>query len=212
MKHKSMIYGENSYLKWSAVQSPRKGEHVCGDLYLVRNFGSRTLIAVVDGLGHGNEAYEASRKAVETLEAHGDRSLIFLVRQCHEKIKRTRGVVMNIALLDHNEETLTWMGIGNIEGMLFRAGNDKQERADNIISRGGVVGYKLPLLRASINTISAGDTLVFTTDGVDMDFENDIDATWTPAGIVEYVASGFITGIDDALVLCLCYKGGDTYP
>ncbi|MEX1062986.1 MAG: SpoIIE family protein phosphatase [Balneolaceae bacterium] len=207
-EHQDIISGENSYLNWSVAQLPMSGESVSGDSYLVRYYGNQTLVAVSDGLGHGEEALNASQRAFQYLETFSGQSLISLVQLCHKQLRETRGVVMNLALFDNAEQSLTWMGIGNIEGMLFRAGEHENEKVDNILLRGGVVGYKLPMLRASMMSVSPGDTLVFTTDGVSIDYEQVVDASWTPELIAGHIASRYFKPSDDALVLAACYKGG----
>src|SRR5690606_27727635 len=47
---------------------PARGEQVAGDAALVRELGPSTLLAVIDGLGHGPPAAEAAARAVEVLE------------------------------------------------------------------------------------------------------------------------------------------------
>src|ERR687894_561949 len=52
-----------------AWSRPRPGEVDNGDAYFVRRRTGATLLAVVDGLGHGHGAQEAARAALEVLSA-----------------------------------------------------------------------------------------------------------------------------------------------
>ena len=61
---------------------PLPGQVECGDLSLVKRVGKGTLIAVVDGLGHGEEAASAAHAAVGALDRHAREPLADLVRRC----------------------------------------------------------------------------------------------------------------------------------
>jgi len=50
-----------------------------------------------------------------------DDSLVSLVQKCHEALRPTRGVVLSLALIDFQLGTLTWLGIGNVQGVLIRS-------------------------------------------------------------------------------------------
>lgn len=202
-----IINGNSACLEWSAVVYPMKGEDVCGDLFMVKNYRDQVLVAAVDGLGHGSEALKASKRALQSLNSFTNQSLISIVNSCHLELKNTRGVVMNLAVFDGWERTMTWTGVGNVEGVLFRRDEKEYLGRENIIVRGGVVGYKLPSLKASMVSVYPGDTLIFTTDGVKTDYIKKINIRNTPREIVDYIASNYVDKSDDALVLAACYKG-----
>ena len=44
-----------------------------------------------------------------------------LLEQCHRALARTRGVVMSVASVRARELTVTWLGVGNVEGVLARS-------------------------------------------------------------------------------------------
>src|ERR1700751_1673505 len=98
------------------------GQSESGDRYLVRQRTNGVLIAVVDGLGHGDEAAAAAKLAVSTLEGSRHDSVIALLQQCHEKMRATRGVVMSMSSIDAAQGLLTWIGVGNVQGLLLRHG------------------------------------------------------------------------------------------
>src|SRR5438105_2013785 len=115
------------------------GEDESGDLYLVKPFEGGMLVAVVDGSGHGHEAALAARIAIASLELHPDEGVIQLVRRCHEQLKGTRGVVMSLASFNGIENTMTWVGVGNIEGLLLRCGPSLNPSQESLLMRAGVV-------------------------------------------------------------------------
>src|SRR5260370_41379851 len=104
--------------------------------------------------------------AVRVLQAADNESLISLLKRCHEWVRSTRGVVISLAAFNAVDETMTWVGVGNVEGVLLRADPTVDPRYESLLLRNGVGGRRLPLLHASIVPVMRGDTLVFAPHGV----------------------------------------------
>src|SRR3989449_9965919 len=88
------------------------GQTRSGDLHLVKPFPNGILVAALDGVGHGEEAARAARKACGILEGHAEEPVISLVRQCHEKLRATRGVAMSGPSLNLVPGLMPWVGGG----------------------------------------------------------------------------------------------------
>ncbi|KCZ71459.1 Stage II sporulation protein E (SpoIIE) [Candidatus Methanoperedens nitroreducens] len=181
------------------------GQSVSGDRHIIKQFVNGVLIAVMDGLGHGYEAAVASRVAINTLDIHASEPVISLIRRCHEALKGTRGVVMSIASLNLLDNTMVWLGVGNVEGMLLRT--DAKVSQENLPLRGGVLGYHLPPLKVSVTRLMPGDILIFVTDGIRSGFEIGLDLSEQPQQIADHIMAQCARGTDDALVLVVRYKG-----
>src|SRR3989442_14621880 len=117
----SMSTEEKPLVEWGVATQALEGEAVSGDLHVVKPFPNGILVGVVDGLGHGDEATLAAQLAVSTLESYCHESVISLVKRCHGALAKTRGVVMSLASFNTTEGTMTWLGVGNVEGLLVRA-------------------------------------------------------------------------------------------
>ena len=195
-------------IEWAVASQalgPRGGS---GDQYLVAPAPNGILLAVVDGLGHGAEAERAAEAAVETLREHAGETLIALVDRCHRRLRATRGAVLSVASFSGVEGTMTWLGVGNVEGVLLRADPAAVPRRESLLLRPGVVGAQLPSLQGAIVSVSAGDTLIFATDGVTSDFAVDALAEDPPQKTADRILSYHSKGTDDALVLVARYLGG----
>src|SRR5437667_7316220 len=140
----------DSLIEWHVVQLTLKGQEKSGDHCLVKPFETSVLVAVVDGLGHGEEAAAAAKIAVDVLEANARDDVIALFKRSHEALRGSRGVVMSVALLNGLEGTMTWMGVGNVEGLLARANPDIKPQKESLLIRAGVLGGPLAILDASI--------------------------------------------------------------
>src|SRR5262249_44858645 len=110
------------------------------------------------------------RAAASVLRGRAGAPVTDLMRDCHDALRRTRGAVVSLASFDGASNTMSWLGVGNIEGMLFRADPAVALPRETIMLRNGVVGYQLPPLRVDRLTVADGDTLVLATDGIRHDF------------------------------------------
>lgn len=190
-------------IEWGFVSMPLQGQAVSGDKYIIKPFPNGILMAVVDGLGHGYEAAAASDVAIATLDTYANEPIIPLVKRCHEALRGTRGVVMSVASFNLPDRTMTWLGIGNIEGILLREDANAVPSRKNLLLRGGVLGYQLPPLKESVIPVMPGDTLIFATDGIRSGFEKNIKLNDKPQQIASNIMAQFNRGTDDALVLVI---------
>lgn len=165
----------------------------------------RILFAVIDGLGHGEEAAEAAKIATDVIREFRHESVIPLVQRCHESLRGTRGVVMSIASISSQENTVTWLGVGNVEGLLLHRDSYGTLIRETLTLRGGVVGDCLPNLFAGIFPLSSGDTIVLTTDGIRSNFMDNLPLRESAQGIADHIVARFNRGTDDALALVIRY-------
>jgi phosphoserine phosphatase RsbX len=178
---------------------PGQGES--GDHHLVCCNQSGILVAAIDGLGHGEEAANAAKAAAALLRSASDKPIISLVEQCHERLRTTRGVVLSLAFIDAEHGMMTWLGVGNVQGVLMRADAKKGGMQESLLLRAGVVGSQLPALQATVLPIVQGDTLFFATDGVRSDFSVTLSARENPQRAADRILEQYRSGNDDALVL-----------
>lgn len=195
-------------IDWGVAAQPLPGETESGDRHVVASLPDRVLVAAIDGLGHGPEAALATALAATTLEQHARDPVAVLFQRCHEQLALTRGVVMSLATFDLRAPSMTWLGVGNVEGVLFRADPEAEPRCEWLLLRGGLVGFELPLLLPAVLRISGGDTLCFATDGIRDDFAEELSAYEAPQRIADRILARYGSGTDDALVLVARYLPG----
>jgi negative regulator of sigma-B (phosphoserine phosphatase) len=185
-------------------------ELVSGDVPLVAPFPNGVLVALIDGLGHGQEAATAAETAMQVLRDHAGAPLPRLVEHCHEALRKTRGAVLSLASFDLVVSTMTWAGIGNVEGVLLRARpGERGDLADaTLLLRGGIVGSRLPSLRVETLGVGGGDLLVMTTDGIRSGYADGIDREAAPAAIASAILANHARAEDDACVLVARLRGG----
>jgi negative regulator of sigma-B (phosphoserine phosphatase) len=195
-------------VEWSVRSRTLPGETFCGDRCLVMEVWEGVLVAVIDGIGHGEEAAKAAQLAAETIEAHADRSFSLLLQECHGNLQKTRGVVMSLAYLD-NQRTMTWMGVGNVEGRLIR-GTQYTAKSESLLLRTGIIGGDsdmLPTFYPRGLALVRGDLLIMATDGIKNDFDTNLDIAAGPRRIAEGLIANKSKPNDDALVFVGRYTG-----
>jgi serine/threonine protein phosphatase PrpC len=180
---------------------PLAGESESGDRCVVKSFDKGVLVAVIDALGHGHDAAHAAGVAAATLEQYAHETPELLFRRCDDLMRGTRGAAMSVASFDMQNRTMRWLGVGNVAGALVRADPTAKPRVKQMVVRGGVVGFQLPVLQSSVVPVLSGDTLVLATDGVHIDFTESLPAIIGPQPLAERILQGYATHNDDALVL-----------
>ena len=196
-----MHSGHTPLLNYWAATRPIAGEKESGDQYVVAAFDGGVLVAVIDGLGHGAEASQAATLAAEVLAAHAQDPVVILMKRCHEALRKTRGAVMSIASFNAAAATMTWLGIGNVEGMLLGTTSPESVRRASLVPRGGIVGDRLPPLVAATVPVAAGDLLIFATDGIGSMFVRDIRKMEHPRQLIHHIFQRHAKTTDDALIL-----------
>jgi len=191
--------------EWSTAAATMPGETESGDRYWTGSGSSGMMFAVIDGLGHGAAAAEASALAIATLEQHVGDPLIEVLRHCHQSLRGTRGVAMSLAAFNSENAMLTWIGVGNVESALLH--RDPEHPCDILLLRNGVVGSHLPTLRAEELPVRPGDILTMATDGVGVKHLVRVATDGRIESMADEILASAWKGTDDALILVARYRG-----
>ena len=194
-------------IDWGVATLTLPGERESGDLHLVKPVRAGVLVSVVDGLGHGAAAAAAARAAVAALNRHAQESVLPLLQRCHQALAGTRGAVVSVALFDRADGSMTWLGVGNVEGVLLYADAGGRRGRERLVTRGGIVGSELPPLRAEVLAVAPGDTLVLATDGIQSGFADELTVDAPPQQLADQILARSGKRTDDALVLVARYVG-----
>jgi anti-sigma regulatory factor (Ser/Thr protein kinase)/serine/threonine protein phosphatase PrpC len=182
-----------------AWSRPRPGEETNGDACFIKEHDGETLLAVVDGLGHGRGACEAALAALDTLEQWEGEPLDELILATHDALRATRGAVMGVVVLNPARQTFNYAGVGNVEVRVLGATDPARP-----IPANGTLGARLSQVRVWPHRWQEGTTLVIASDG--------ISATWdahaypglvtkSPQLLAGVLLRDFSRSSDDATVL-----------
>jgi len=180
--------------------TPCEGETVSGDGAVVHRSGGTLTLFVIDGLGHGPLAREATSAVARTLRGKAGAGLEAIFHACHAASEHTRGVAMTAARVE-GDGTVTLMGVGNVAASLI---GPKVER--RFTGSAAVLGAPGPLKRIATErmTLTPYDVLALFTDGVTSraslgDEPGALSAM--PVEIAQRIIERFGRASDDALVL-----------
>jgi anti-sigma regulatory factor (Ser/Thr protein kinase)/serine/threonine protein phosphatase PrpC len=152
-------------LDFGAATRPHPGIALNGDAFVIQRWGESALVAVIDGLGHGQYAHRAAQKARGYVERHFDQPPISVFRGAGRACRATRGVVMALARFDcgihgadlrtrvdsairtpqskigtrKSEIRLTFATVGNVEARVFGS-----LEPISFLLRRGIVGLNAP--------------------------------------------------------------------
>lgn len=192
--------GSNKNIEIGAISICKPNEKLNGDSYVVNHINpNNTIVAVIDGLGHGAEANIASQIAKEQIIQKSDLPLNELLKQIHSALKGTRGCVIAIAQINTEKNKLTFTGIGNIESYIISKNSRK-----SLISFGGIMGHNMRTPRIYENDFNIGDNLILFSDGITSRWKFDeFDWLEHPQKIAEQLITKHTRANDDATVLII---------
>lgn len=198
---------ESRDIEWGSTSRFRAGEATGGDLGIVVTVPRGTLVAAIDGAGHGPDAARAAAAAADVVRGFAGDDLRLLVRDCDEALRPTRGAAVSIALLSIADGQLTWAGVGNVEGRLVRRHSKQQLTNVSLPLVSGVLGRGVPRVKPTTVDLELGDVLILATDGVSASFADWLHPTGRPKEISERIVEDHGKTADDRLVLVVRYLG-----
>jgi len=165
-----------------------------------------TLLAIIDGLGHGPEAARAAAVAEHTIAAHVDCALRGLFQELDSSLQTLRGAALGVARISSG--VLTYCGVGNPRAWLLRGGRTIHLPADY-----GVVGGGLPA-ELSVHAIGLEerDWIILASDGVSEMLQIEtILPEWerNPEGFCDHILQLWRDPRDDAGVLVYRFDAGE---
>lgn len=149
----------------TAATVPFPGEMVNGDGWRVDWHGNSCRITVIDGLGHGVPAADATSAALAALAAEPMLGPADALDLCHRALHHTRGAAVGVATIDLDGQVLSFAGVGNVEARVWQTGIEKR-----LSSARGIVGAGMPSIHTKEVTLEPGWRLVLHTDGVSARF------------------------------------------
>lgn len=201
------------HLEWAVAGRPAPGEPASGDAAVVRAGENRCMLAVVDGLGHGPEAATSAAVAVEIFERNYRLGVTELLALAHQGLADGRGAAATVAVVDGPSGTLSWLGVGNVDGVVLHQSASGRARTNGVLLRGGVLGRELPWLQEpTIVQLADRDCIALATDGVRGDL-----ISWLRTGLranvlAQRLLDDHASEVDDALVLVARYRAEPIEP
>jgi len=188
-----------SKIKFGIFSRSKYGEKYNGDNYFLQRFEDKTIAAVIDGLGHGQPASEASTEAQLYLVENYKKPLDIIINGLNARLKNTRGVVISIALIDDEKGELEYVGIGNVLTRVFNSPTPIKP-----INYNGSLGYILRNFKVFQYPWVKGNIIIMTSDGISERYDPNRDPNFLkkhPIIIANTILKEYGKTFDDATVL-----------
>jgi anti-sigma regulatory factor (Ser/Thr protein kinase) len=186
-------------LRTAAISEPIHGEEECGDGWGLRTFADSLVLMVVDGLGHGVHASEAAREAEQVLARAQSDSLLGILQDVHDALKKTRGAAVAVARIQEAKGLITFSGVGNISASIVSPGVSR-----SMASHNGTVGHHMPRVQEFTYPWNADSIVVMHSDGLGSRWDLErYPGIWGkhPSLISAMLHRDFSRGRDDVTVL-----------
>ncbi|ANE50758.1 ATP-binding protein [Flavisolibacter tropicus] len=151
-----------SKVEISTVVIPKPGEEVCGDGVYYKLTKDKLKLFVGDGLGHGPNAAKAINDASHVFKNSVEDSPVDVIREIHQSVRKTRGLVASVAIFNFKEKVWRICGVGNIAVKVQSFLNSK-----NYVSHNGIIGHNIPnTMKDQLVPYEPNQTLLFCSDGI----------------------------------------------
>jgi negative regulator of sigma-B (phosphoserine phosphatase) len=169
------------------------GETLNGDRVVLRTADERSLLAVIDGLGHGPAAAAAAQRASLHLESVPlEMDLKQVVQGLHSQLRGTRGAAAMVCSLSGGR--LEGCGVGNVELRV-------QGGSLPVVLSPGILGSNVRAFRIFCGELHMGSRLALFSDGVSSRFSLQGVRQLTPAEACALILERHGYSHDDATVL-----------
>jgi phosphoserine phosphatase RsbX len=173
---------------------PKETEHANGDRIVVRRgHDGRTLLGVIDALGHGPGAEEVSLAALDLLtNAPPDVGVGELMERLHVRLRGTRGAAATMCIVAGGK--LDACGVGNVE---LRCA----ETEIPFIFSPGILGVRVQKFRVCTAQAVTDTRLVFFSDGIHPVNRLEDLRKLPPAAACQAILQKYRRSEDDATIL-----------
>lgn len=154
-------WSRHSPLEFGLAARSYPGAEYNGDAFFVKKWRGGSFAALIDGLGHGKQAHEASRKAVDYIARHYHSPLDQLIKGMDRACRGTRGVVAAMAAFDTACNELTFSGIGDVNVRITGV----QDQV-SFIQRRGIIGVNAGQPYIYRTQWTSGFRMVIHSDGL----------------------------------------------
>lgn len=148
---------------WQHAQARRPcyGEVVSGDGCVLQAVQHGVVAGVLDVLGHGVQAHRLARHCERWLMANAHADVVGLAEGLHEEVRGSIGLALTLAFVDAQSMHAMVAGVGNTRLFCLRVPGLCIDAQPGIVG-----GNNMPRLRPARLQVTAQDTLLMTTDGI----------------------------------------------
>jgi serine/threonine protein phosphatase PrpC len=192
-------------IEYGIVSMPDEGQELNGDAYVIHEFeGDKVLLAVIDGLGQGHNAYLSSMLAKDIIEANHHCALDSILKKCDIAFKEKGdlfGAAIGLMLI--KPRSIQYAAVGDTF-LQFLSGDGTQ-----LVSQRGLIGpFRMPVVKVVKKACRQKDVLVaMCTDGIKDHFSGkELPIDKQPQVIADHIFSNYRREFGDATVMVIKFN------
>jgi anti-sigma regulatory factor (Ser/Thr protein kinase) len=143
-----------------SVSIPMKGEILCGDAWCISEMNDQLQILMVDGLGHGPMAHQASFEAIDEFKKSATLPILNAFNSIHERLRGTRGGAVQLCRWNQTD-SIEYVSAGNIRTVI-----QTNEKIKTLVSQNGTAGVRVSNLKTFKQDWSGEGFLILHSDGI----------------------------------------------
>lgn len=143
---------------------PIAGEKKNGDALFITEENGFHFFAIIDGIGHGDIAYEISHKIKGFLQENVSSNISYLIEKTHKYMTGSEGAALGIGVI--MDKILYFGSLGNISCKIVNAENI------NLVSTDGLLGVRGRSVKVTSKILENNDAIMIYSDGIDSSFSN----------------------------------------
>jgi phosphoserine phosphatase RsbX len=178
---------------------PKPGERENGDAVLVREDAEgRSMLVVIDALGHGAGAAEVSLAGIECLSKLAlDTPVLQVMHALHDALRGSRGAAATVCILRGSR--VECCAVGNVH--LLSAGSEVP-----LVLSPGILGHQVSKFRVSDSELRDGARVALVSDGVSLRFRLEELRHLALVEACEFIIRRYRRQEDDATVLLADFR------
>ncbi len=200
---------QSSMVEWAVGRrSVKTVEYQSHQLSVVKSTPSGFLVALICGVQEGKNGHIAAKASAEAFEQYTHQSLVDLFSRADRASIDTSGCSVAAAIFNTNYNTVTWFGVGNVQGFLHHRSELAEPRYSWLVPHSGFVGDNQFSIRELTLPVRMGDVMIFATDSIMPEFADELPIEGKPRIIADTLLPQFARPEIDSLMLVTRYLGG----
>lgn len=192
------ISSGKAQMVYSALSIPDDNYTLNGDGYYFKEYSNSLFIAIIDGLGEGQNAWHTTESLKKVIAKYSMLNFKLLMRLCENDIKTNypnSGAA--IAFIRIFPEVVFYLGIGDVFCKVFAQKNK------TLSTKNGIVGaFPLPSLKTIRYELNSDSTIVLCTDGISDNFSSkNISIKRKPSEISSEIMDKYRRSYGDATII-----------
>ena len=202
----------SSLVEWavgrqSRQQTSGKSESHRAHIPLLKATPSGIICALIDGVGQDAAAERAAQLAAAPFEEYTHQSLTELFARADKAGAASGGVAVTAAMFNVGFNTISWFGVGHVQGTLFRRSPAADPRYHKLELVSGLLGTGQVRLRESCLPIKPGDLLIFATENISQSFVEALPIDGKPRLVADQLMAKYCTPDTDSAMIVVRYLG-----